>query len=65
MKLKPFFRAARKDAPYKEARDSAYRILRELELVRPDAYDQLPGRQIFLKSQDYEFLRNVMDQLGV
>jgi hypothetical protein len=60
-KLIPFFEYARRNAPYKEARESAYRILRELELVRDLDYSPLRGRQVILsRKKDREFLLDAL-----
>lgn len=66
-KLIPVFRHVVKYGPYKEARESAKRILQELELVRGDiSYDPLRGRQIFLRSEnDRDFLRDAIEAIGV
>ena len=65
-RLKPAFRELRKMAPWKEARESSSRILEELELVRKDVdYDpRLGGKQLILNEMDYDFLVNVINQLG-
>ena len=65
--LIPFFRHAADRGPYKEARESAKRILPELELVRGDiSYAPLSGRQVFLKSEDdRDFLRDAIESLEV
>lgn len=60
-RLGPFFSYARVHGPYKEARESASRILRELENVRQVDYSPLRGYQMFLKEDDYEFF---IDSLG-
>ena len=63
-RLKPVFRRLAKEAPWKEARESARRILEELGDVRDVDYKPLSGKQIFLdKDIDMEFLLDVMNQL--
>ena len=60
-KLIPFFKAAVKSAPYAEAKESAQRILQELELVRNLSYEPLSGRQCILsKEEDKEFLLDAL-----
>lgn len=53
--LKPFFKAAQKYGPWKEARESAGRILSELECVQPVDYSPLRGYQMFLNEVDFDF----------
>ncbi len=60
-KLIPFFKLAKTHGPYKEARMSAGRILKELGNVRQVDYAPLEGYQLFLSSEDYEFF---IDTLG-
>jgi len=63
-RLKPVFRRLAKEAPWKEARESARQILGELEYVKDVDYKPLPGSQLFLdKDIDMEFLLDVMNQL--
>lgn len=63
-KLIPFFKAAVKNPPYKEARENAQRVLRELELVRDLDYGPLPGRQcIFHNEDDRDWLLEVLHKL--
>jgi hypothetical protein len=60
-KLLPFFEAAAKCAPYKEARESSRRILQELEFVRDRDYSPLKGCQIILsREKDREFLLDAL-----
>ena len=54
-RLQPFFEYAKIHGPYKEARGSAARILRELGNVRQIDYSPTRGYQMFLKEDDYEF----------
>lgn len=64
-RLKPFFEAAKTHGPYKEARESAGRILRELRHARSIDYSPLRGYQMFLGDKDHEFLLEVLDQMGM
>lgn len=51
--LIPVFKWIAKQGPYKEAKESAKRILPELELVRGDiSYSPLAGRQVILRVED-------------
>ena len=62
-RLRPVFKQLVRKAPWKEARESASRILEELSLVRKGVeYEPLEGKQIILQPIDYEFLTDVMDQ---
>lgn len=62
--LIPFFRAAARGGPWRESRESAGRILQELELVRDRDYSPLKGRQvIFSKEEDKDFLLDVLAQM--
>ena len=63
-RLIPFFRYSKKHGPYKEARESAGRILEELENVRQIDYSPLRGHQIFLKESDYEFYIDSLGAMG-
>lgn len=65
-KLIPLMQYVAKAHEWKEARESAKRILQELELVRGDiSYDPLSGRQIFLRSEnDRDFLRDSIEATG-
>lgn len=64
--LIPFFKHAAERGPYKEAKESAKRILRELDLVRGDiSYAPLKGKQIILRVEDdRDFLRDAVEELG-
>lgn len=64
-KLKPIFRKLAKEAPWRDARESARRLLQELEMVREDiSYEPLSGKQIILESSvDYDFLTDVMQEM--
>ena len=64
-RLIPFFKHASDKGPYREARESAKRILQELELVRGDiSYAPLAGRQVFLRVEDdRSFLRDAIASL--
>ena len=66
-RLIPLMQHVAKNHEWKEARESAKRILQELELVRGDiSYDPLEGRQIFLRSEnDRDFLRDSIEALGI
>ena len=61
-KLIPVFKHIVKVGPYREVRESARRILSELELVRGDiSYDPLEGRQVILRAEkDREFLQDAL-----
>ena len=61
-KLIPIMEHIAKNHEWKEARESAKRILPDLKMVRGDiSYEPLSGRQIFLRSElDRDFL---MDSL--
>ena len=63
--LLPFFRHAAERGPYREARESAKRIIQELELVRGDvSYAPLSGRQVILRVEDdRDFLRDALESL--
>jgi len=62
-RLIPILKHVAKYGPYKEAKESAKRILQELELVRRDiSYDPLAGRQVILRSEnDRDFLRDAIE----
>ena len=64
--LIPFFKHAAERGPYKEAKESAKRILRELDLVRGDiSYAPLSGKQIILRIEDdRDFLRDALEAMG-
>jgi len=61
-RLIPLFKHVSKYGPYEEARDSAKRILQDLELVRGDiGYEPFGGRQVILRSvRDREFLEDAI-----
>ena len=61
-----FFKHAAERGPYKEAKESAKRILRELDLVRGDiSYAPLSGKQIILRIEDdRDFLRDALEAMG-
>jgi len=62
-KLIPFFKAAIKNSPYKEAVESARRILRELEYIRDRNYSPLRGGQcIFSREEDKDWLLQVLHE---
>ena len=63
-RLEPLFRYAKEHGPYKEARESAGRILRELSNVRPVDYSPIGGYQLVLDERDYEFYRDMLDAMG-
>ena len=62
-KLIPVFKSIRDFGPYKEARDSGGRILRDLQFVRPLDYGVAKGHQLMLHDRDYEFFTEVLDQV--
>lgn len=63
-RLQPVFRQLRQEAPWKEARESASRILEELSFVKKDVdYSTEGGKQLFLQNVDYDFLMDVITQL--
>ena len=66
-RLIPLMQQIAKNHEWKEVRESAKRILQELELVRGDiSYDPLSGRQIFLRSEnDRDFLRDSIEALDI
>jgi len=63
--LIPIFKHVAKSGPYKEAKESAKRILQELDLVRGDInYEPLAGRQVILRSEDdRDFLRDAIETM--
>ena len=63
--LIPIMRHIAKYGEYKEARESAKRLLPELELVRGDiSYEPLAGRQVILRSEiDRDFLRDAIEAI--
>ncbi len=63
--LKPFFEMAAVKGEHKEERESAKRVLRELEMVRDIDYYPMRGHQMFLSSVDHDFLKTVMDHYGM
>lgn len=65
-RLIPVFKHVVKHGPYREARESAKRILQELKLVRGDiSYDPLAGRQVILRAEtDRDFLRDAIAAIG-
>jgi len=62
-RLIPFFKAAKKFGPHKEARESAGRILSELGGARDIDYSPFRGYQMFLKDTDYEFYMDALDAM--
>ena len=65
-RLIPFFRRAKKEGPWKEARESAGRILEELRNARLDVdYAPSRGHQTILNDIDYEFLTEVLNLPGM
>ena len=60
-RLLPIFKKLR-EHEWKEVRESATRLYREMEDVRPQEYRPLGGKQIFLNKQDYEFMQDALDQ---
>lgn len=64
-RLKPFFREAKKSAPYREARESAGRISEELGRVRNVDSSPFRGHQLVLSGVDMRFLRDTMDVLDL
>lgn len=62
-RLIPFLKVAVKHGPYLEAKESANRLLQEMVLVRGDIDYTLGGRQMFLRSEDKEFLLDLMGSL--
>ena len=64
-KLQPVFRRLREEAPWKEARESASRLLGELSLVKKGVDYELGGKQVLLEPIDYEFLMDVITQLDL
>jgi len=65
-RLIPLMQHISKYHEWKEVRESAKRILPELEAVRGDiSYDPLAGRQVFLRSEnDRDFLRDSIEEIG-
>jgi len=63
-RLIPFFEYAAKHGPWKEAREEAKSLLRELRMVRNIEYS-LGGEQIFVTQAQHDFLRDTMDSLGM
>lgn len=59
-KLKPFFEYSKANAPYKEAKESAKRILRELGYAKPMDYSPFRGYQMLLNNQDYDFFMDAL-----
>ena len=65
-RLLPVMKHIVKTHQWREVRNSASRIIPELEAVRGDiSYEPLRGRQVFLKSEnDRDFLRDAIEALG-
>lgn len=63
--LKPIFQKFRKSGPWKEVRESAGRILKELGDIRDVDYSPLPGYQLTLDDRDYEFFENTRRSFGI
>lgn len=65
-KLIPIMEHVAKQGPYKEAKESAKRILQELRMVRGDiSYKPLEGRQVILRSEDdRDFLRDAIETVS-
>ena len=64
-RLKPVFRGLVREAPWKEARESASRILEELSLVKKGVDYSMGGKQMLLQPIDHSFLMDVMDQTEI
>jgi len=62
-KVIPFFKAAVENAPFKEAKESANRILQEIKFVRGDVKYTLGGYQVFLIPSDKDFYIDALNAL--
>ena len=65
VRLKTIFKSLRETAPLKEARESAGRILGELDIIRPERSEPFRGQQMFLKPGDYAFFMDVINQMDL
>lgn len=64
-KLIPIMEHFAQKAPYKEAKESAKRLLPELRLVRDLDYGPLQGRQVILRREDdRDFLIDAIYEVG-
>ena len=62
-RLIPVFTYYAKEGPWKEVRADARSILRDLQNVRNLEYSPLPGGQIFLTEEQYDFFNDARDKL--
>jgi hypothetical protein len=58
-KLIPIFEYYKEKGPWKEVREDARDILRELKDVKDINYGQLKGKQIFFTDKQFEFFNDV------
>lgn len=63
-KLIPVFEYYARSGSWRDLRMDARTIVRELEEVRNIDYDPLPGRQMFLTQEQYDFYHDVRDEIG-
>jgi len=64
-KLKPIFENLREIAPWKDAKESASRILMELRHIKDIDYSPFPGQQVFLSPVDYRFYLDVLNNYEI
>jgi hypothetical protein len=64
-RLIPFYEKVAKEHPWKEVRESAKRLLRELRMVRDIDYSPASGHQLILNRVDHQFLMDTMDAMGL
>lgn len=62
-RLLPVFEYYAKEGPWEKVRSDARAISGELRDVRNIDYHPLPGQQIYLTSEQYEFLQDVRAEL--
>lgn len=60
--LMPIFRYLKREAPYKDLRRDAGRVLAELEPVRSLDYAPLRGYQVVLDEREADLLKKVMSE---
>ena len=65
--LVPVLQKLRKEGPWKEARESAFRLLNDLEYIarRPGEGTTSRGYQMVLSDTDYGFLLDIMNVYSI
>ncbi len=63
-KLIPLFKWAKEDGPTKPSKESAGRILKELQVVKNQSYKPFKGYQLLIEPRDWEFFQD-MSSVGL